>query len=291
MHANIVLEHVKPYFQPIVCVDTGDVFAYELLGRLNTPQGITSLGPFFHNPRLAPEDKVVVDRLIRSQALELFKREQRKEVMFINIQPRWLLPFSDSEYFPTLEMLNRIQMEGAQVVIEICEEEFAEDDEVLAGLVKRYRQAGCKIAIDDFGRGFSSMDRILLLRPDYLKIGAKMMSNGPRPEVSQFMMESVGMLCEKTGTSLILEEVETMEHFLMGLEAGVRFFQGYFFAEPGPGFLDPQFGAGLIESGLQSYLQRKTGEQLNIMEASRQMDYLIREELAAYTYVTTGATR
>jgi len=106
-----------------------------------------------------------------------------------------------------------------------------------------------------------------------------LITSDARFEFGQYMMESLGILCEKTGTSLILEEVETMEQFLMGLEAGVRFFQGYLFAKPGPDFLEPGFSYKLIDTGMQTYVSRKTEQQLNIMEVSNELDTLVRQRL------------
>ena len=280
MHQHIDKELIKPYFQPIICVDKGDIFAYEILGRFCIYDEAQTLGPFFHNPDISSVDKVIIDRTVRFKALELLKREQRNEILFINIQPQWLQPFINvPELLPTLEKMNRMDLAGNQVVIEICEDEFEDDNAVLLNLVQRYRQAGCKIAIDDFGTGFSSLDRIVLLKPDYLKVGAKLITSDTRLEFGQYMMESLGMLCEKTGTSLILEEVETMEQFLMGLEAGVRFFQGYLFAKPGPDFLEPGFSYKLIDTGMQAYISRKTEQQLNIMEVANELDTFVRQRL------------
>jgi EAL domain-containing protein (putative c-di-GMP-specific phosphodiesterase class I) len=276
MQSGINKEQVQPYFQPILSVDKGKVFAYEILGRICTPDKVTSLGPFFHNPNILHHEKVSIDRLVRFKALELFKQEKRNELLFINIQPQWLLPFQSTSYLPTLEELHRIGMEGSQVVIEICEEDFEDENNVLIDLTQRYREAGCKIAIDDFGKKFNSLDRIIILRPDYLKVGTKTIRNDSYPEIGQYMMQSIGMLCEKTGTSLILEEVETMDHFLMGLDAGVRFFQGELFAEPSPDFLDPEFGYKLIEKGLQNYIDSKSEQQLNIIKFTNHMDIFIK---------------
>lgn len=280
MYSTIGEEQVRPYFQPIIGVDKSDVFAYEILGRICTPRGIETLGSFFHNPNISSHEKVMVDRLVRFKAMEQLKQKQRNEVLFLNIQPRWLLPYIDeNDSFPTLQELTRIDLNGNQIVIELCEDEFEEENDVLLNLVQRYREAGCKIAIDDFGKGFSSLDRIVLLKPDYLKIGAGMIENNHNPEFGQYIMESLGMLCEKTGTSLILEEVETMDQFLMGLDAGVRFFQGHLFARPGSDFLESEFGYELIKTGLRSYIDQKTGQQLNIMKVSSAMDSFIRQKL------------
>lgn len=90
MRSGIEKEQIRPYFQPIICVDKSDVFAYEILGRICTPEKAETLGPFFHNPEIPFHDKVIIDRLVRFRALKLLKQKQRSELLFINIQPRWI---------------------------------------------------------------------------------------------------------------------------------------------------------------------------------------------------------
>ena len=101
-------KNIVPHFQPIICIDTGSIFAYELLGRLISPQGHMSLGPFFHDSHIPSEDKINVDRIIRRKAFEKFLDYQCEESLFINIQPQWLYPYRDNKMkYPTLEIPER----------------------------------------------------------------------------------------------------------------------------------------------------------------------------------------
>lgn len=59
---------VMPYFQPVVCVDTANIYGYEVLGRYHQNNHLKSLGQFFHNPDLSSQNKVRVDRMIRIRA-------------------------------------------------------------------------------------------------------------------------------------------------------------------------------------------------------------------------------
>lgn len=60
---------IVPFFQPIIAVDTRKIVGYEVLGRVRTPSGVYSLGPFFHDPAVPKGAKVRADRLIRQKAL------------------------------------------------------------------------------------------------------------------------------------------------------------------------------------------------------------------------------
>lgn len=271
---------VLPFFQPIVCVDSREVFAYEVLGRVLSPKGIYSLGPFFHDSRIPAEEKLRIDRSIRFNTLEKMKKMQRNETLFLNIQPEWLLPFINrTRTFPTLEHLQQLDISGNQIVIEICEDEFCEDMETLFSLVNRYREIGCKIAVDDFGEKFSNLERIMLLRPDFLKIGTGLLEPGGNRETGSKVLGALGAMCERTGTSLVLEEVESMEQFLMGLNAGVRYFQGFFFARPMADFVDKNCFHEVMKKGLDIYLLEKGKVQERQLQLAEEMNAYVRSSI------------
>ncbi|MEN6348921.1 MAG: EAL domain-containing protein [Syntrophomonas sp.] len=271
---------VRPFFQPIICVDSSKVFAYEVLGRKCSPQGIESLGPFFHNKTIPPQEKLKVDRVIRWQALQALTDIPGDEVLFLNIQPNWLLPYLDSnQVLPTIEYLEKLNISGKHVVIEIIENEFNENCEALYELVKLYRQVGCRIAVDDYGEGFSNLERIALLQPDFIKISASLFKSRQRQKLANSLLETIGLLCEKTGSSLVLEQVETMEEFILGLEAGVRYFQGFFFRAAQQDFMEPGAFESLVIEGLQKYQTKKITLQKRELDLVKNMNRFIKEIL------------
>jgi len=266
---------ILPFFQPIVCIDTADIYGYEVLGRYYSDTNIHSLGQFFHNPYISSQDKVQVDRIIRFNALDMLKSLDIKTNLFINIQPEWLVPYIDqNKILPTVEQLHKYRIDGEKIIIEICEDSCG-DINILSELVKRYREVGCKIAIDDVGEGFSNLERVAVLHPDYLKIGAGLVNRSK----SNNLLESIGSFCEKAGTSLVLEEVENMDQYQMGLDAGVRFFQGYLFAVPQPNIIERTSCTSTINQGLDEYLDRKSTWQLKINQLTDMMNIFINTAL------------
>ncbi len=268
---NIDKTSIVPFFQPIVCVDTCDIFGYEVLGRYCSEAKIHSLGQFFHNPGICLQDKVQVDRVIRFKALEMIKNLDTQTKFFINIQPEWLTPFADLEkIMPTIEQLDKCNINGEKIIIEICEDSFT-DINMLLELVKRYRDAGCKIAIDDVGAGFSNLERIAVLSPDYLKISAGFIKRSK----SYHILESIGGFCEKSGVNLVLEEVEGINQLQMGLDAGVRYLQGYYFAAPQPDILEGSSCSAKVEQGLKQYWNRKQQSLQRHIQRSDSMNSLV----------------
>ncbi|MCL6448585.1 MAG: EAL domain-containing protein [Armatimonadetes bacterium] len=236
---------ICPFFQPVLAVDTCSIRGYEVLGRKITSQGVESLGEFFHDPAVPAEKKLEVDRLVRRKALEVFKQSGRNARLFLNIQPQWLCPFMFQERkFPTLEYLEEYGINADQIVVEISETEFCADVESLSRLVARYREAGCRIAVDDVGRGLNNLERIIAIRPDFLKVDTLLVRKSTQEESARYLLEALGYFAEKSGLSLILEGIEDAEVLRLGLEIGARCYQGFFLAPPAPYLAE---GAGLEE--------------------------------------------
>ncbi|NPV93415.1 MAG: EAL domain-containing protein [Firmicutes bacterium] len=289
MH-SFLEQNIVPHFQPIICIDNGSIFGYELLGRLLNPLGPQSLGPFFHDSHVSPDDKISVDRVIRRKALEKVSDNNCRESLFINIQPQWLYPFlNNGRRYPTLEYLKEYGLDPGKITIEICEADFSLDLTTLNELIYRYKDAGCRIAIDDLGKGFSNLDRIIHLNPDYLKIDAGITRNSPDNELPFIVMETLGLLSQKMGVNLVLEGVETREQFQQGLRAGVRYFQGYFFAHPSSCFLRPDSFTRLIEAELNQYHRSEVCCRENLANFCAQLEARVKKvpfspDLIEYVY-------
>lgn len=265
-----------PFFQPIVAVDTRKISGYEVLGRVRTRDGVFSLGPFFHDPAVPDGAKVVADRLIRQKALEAVAATGIKTNVFLNIQPQWACSFlSCAARLPTLDYLQMYGIPGDQIVIEISEAGDFVALKDLAELASRYREAGCKIALDDFGFEFNSLERIFILKPDFLKLNLSGVTSGKAIFCS--LLKDLGLFAWETGIELILEGVEEETQFLQGLDAGVRYFQGYFFAPPQPEFLKEDYFAVLMEQELVCYARKRVKHVRDELEVVERMNRLLKE--------------
>lgn len=212
---------IIPYFQPVIAVDTRKIMGYEVLGRVQKRDGVYSLGPFFHDPAVPEDTKVETDRLIRQKALELVAAVGIKANVFLNIQPQWACSFLRcAELLPTLDYLQTYGIPGDQIVIEISEAGAFVAPEDLAELASRYREAGCKIALDDFGLQFNNLERIFSLKPDFLKISTALSGDTGNKALFCSLLRVLGLFARETGLELMLEGVETETQFLEGIDAG-----------------------------------------------------------------------
>ena len=95
--------------------------------------------------------------------------------------------------------------------------------------MKKYN---CKIAIDDFGSGYSNLNHIINLDIDYIKIDASIIKNIDKDENSEHIVKLLVEFSKKLGIKTIAEFVSSKEIFEKVKKLGIDYSQGYYFSEP-----------------------------------------------------------
>lgn len=230
---DILSKEIKPYFQPIIAADSNKIYSYEVLGRYIDGGSVKSLGHFFSS--VSSEKALKADRIIRKDALERFAREGNGEYLFINMRLNWIARYADRpEELPTIRWAKEFGIDPCKLVIEITEEEFCDDNEAFAKVIAYYKNAGCRIAIDDYGKKASHIDRLALLSPDIMKID---MSYIHRCEASYHYREYLKTLtsfAEQVGIEVLYEGIETQKQLDICIASKGRLYQGFLLAEPQP---------------------------------------------------------
>ena len=121
---------------------------------------------------------------------------------------------------------------GERAVFEITESESIENYDDVKQFIKRFRAYGVKIAIDDFGSGFSNFDYILEIHPDYLKIDGSLIKNIDTDEKSLVLVRAIVQFSHELGIKVIAEYVHSETIFNMLKALHVDEFQGFYFSEP-----------------------------------------------------------
>ena len=156
----------------------------------------------------------------------------------LNFLPQSLF-LSRSSIDSTLEAAGNCNFPLQRIVVEITEGEVIDDHARFAKLINIYRARGLKVAIDDFGAGYSGLNLLAEFQPDQIKIDMALVrgieGNGPR----QAIVRAIAGACLDLGIELIAEGVESAEEFRWFEGEGVRLFQGYLFAKPGFASLPP----------------------------------------------------
>ncbi|WP_456381589.1 EAL domain-containing protein [Hydrogenimonas sp.] len=124
--------------------------------------------------------------------------------------------------------------EPGRVTFEILESEEVSDFEVINAFIEEVRRLGAKVAIDDFGSGYSNFHYLLKMRVDYYKIDASLIRYITEDRNSRMIVESLVHLAKRLGVETIAEYVENVSVAETCREIGIDYLQGYFIGKPGP---------------------------------------------------------
>ncbi|WP_226665513.1 EAL domain-containing protein [Metabacillus litoralis] len=232
------MSRVKPYYQAIFSADSHMIIGYEVLARIETEDGVKSLGPFFHDPTVPIEFSLKVDDYVQTTALEYLLQNGEKTLLFINVNVNHILIDQDDDLMSRLITFRQKGLDLSQIVIEVTEHNVMGDMIKVATLCKNLKSMGVKIAIDDVGIGASNLDRIAMLEPDILKVDIHALKNQEHSTSYDGVLYSLALLSRKIGAELLFEAIEDSDQFHYSWNNNGRYYQGYFLAKPHHSFLE-----------------------------------------------------
>ena len=220
-------ETLRLYYQPLISVPERQCVGLEALLRLRLPDEAIA-GPFFlrdiENAGLAPVLDLWVCRQVKTH-LQMWKARQFTPMVSINLYP---------DTVNNAEALDKIihLMEGEQVEFEIIERAFLEDENTIRNLEK-LKKRHFRVAIDDFGQGYSSYHFLSYVDVDTVKVDRSLANMLHHPK-GRLIWEHMISLAHRLGIQIVAEGVETEEqaHLLAGM--GVDVIQGFFFSQAVP---------------------------------------------------------
>ncbi|AZD30908.1 EAL domain-containing protein [Pseudomonas chlororaphis] len=261
-------------FQPFIDTATGRIAGVEALGRLRQANGqLLSVGPLFNDPRTSSTALRRLDRLIRADALSRLHEAPADWFLSLNISPRWISRLRAGQPLPSLRQLQQQGVDPRRVVFEITE--LSGNSQRLSEVVARYREAGARIAIDDFGAGYSQLDRVLALQPDILKLDMRLFQAAARGGPSSDVVKALAQMAEKTGCWIIAEGVESETELNFALECGSRYVQGFLFARAEQAFFASDAFVAPFARARQRYVQQKLAERGRLMQMRQQLAELM----------------
>jgi len=213
-------------FQPIVDIESQNVFAYEALvrGKSNEPAGTVFAA-------VQPSELHAFDRAARLKAIGLAASLGLTTGLSLNFLPQSLQTLPDA-ISSTIDAIRRAGLSERKVFLEVTEGELIQDLAGFSSTVNQYRASGIHLAIDDFGAGHSGLNLLADFQPDVIKIDIHLVRNidsrGPR----QAIVRAVIQACDDLGIDVVAEGVETELEYRWFKRAGVRLFQGYLFGRP-----------------------------------------------------------
>jgi EAL domain-containing protein (putative c-di-GMP-specific phosphodiesterase class I) len=222
------------HFQPIVSAqDPSQVFGLESLMRGISPQGqLVSPRQIFG---VAEDIDLIcqVDLVARQNTIEAMGRWKSNGKMFINFLPTCL----DDPNFClhcTIADIDEAGIPHDRIVFEITEVERVRDVKRFRRLLDLYRQTGFQIALDDIGSGYSSLNMLHQLRPDYIKLDIELMRNVHQDRYKSLIAQKLLEVAQSLNIQSIAEGIESPSELDWARENGADYVQGYLIAKPAP---------------------------------------------------------
>ncbi len=218
--------------QPIVHIQTGATFGFEALLRGHDKAGFNSISEVFDR---AWQQGVLhqADMVLREIAIRQFANSNagRDAHLFYNLDGRI---FESRDYHPHLTggVLNRFGIRPENLVLELSEQYDNASAMHVSDTLGMCRQHDYKLAIDDYGQGFSEMKMLFEHQPDFIKIDRYFITDIDRDSRRRLFVSAIVNLAHSVGTTIIAEGIETEREFLACKAIGCNLAQGYYVAKP-----------------------------------------------------------
>lgn len=213
-------------FQPIVDTATREVHSYEALIRGSDNE------PAYEVLTQVPAERLhLFDQRARIQAITLAAQMGIECNLNLNLLPRSLYSTPDSVY-SVFEAVTRNRMTIDRIVLEMTEGEIIENQAHFAELINEYRGLGVKVAIDDFGAGYSGLNLLADFQPDQIKLDMGLIRGIERHGPRQAIVRAIHQACYDLGVDVIAEGVETAQEYAWLAGERIQLFQGNLFARP-----------------------------------------------------------
>lgn len=236
IRANFIGLQLASVFQPIFDLQQNIPLGYEALLRARDHKGNTIAPPAAFLQAESAERLVKFDRLCRTlHTLNFLNMGTGNGLLFLNVHPELLVAVhAHGKVFE--HVLHQHHVPTGDVVIEIHESAVSEEG-LLATAIANYRERGYKIAIDDFGKEHSNLERLWTLSPEYVKLDGGIIRQAVVNSRLQHILPKLVEIIRDLGAQVIIEGVETTEQLEVARFAGVNLIQGYLLGRPAASWL------------------------------------------------------
>lgn len=227
----------KVYIQPKVDIKTGNVLTGEALVRWqNAEHGLISPGVFIpifeKNGMLESLDVYVFQQILRT--LEHWRHNYHKDIgISVNVSRTYL--FNEGFIDQFIQLVLRHDIHPSQIEVEITETTALNHKSELIDILNKLRKHEIRVALDDFGSGYSSLNMLKDFPIDVVKIDQEFFKTTSSTYLrSHIIIEEVIELCHKLNIVVVAEGVETQEQKDFLVKHHCNYIQGYYYYKPMP---------------------------------------------------------
>ena len=227
---KVAIENNKivSYFQPIIDNKTQEIVKYESLVRLIDEED-NILSPYFFL-EVAKKGQFYnqITSIVLDNSFDALLRTDKD--ISINLSALDI----EKEYIShkLFTLLKKYKEHAHRVVIELLEDEAFKNFAVIKEFISNVKVMGVRIAIDDFGSGYSNFQRLNEYQPDILKIDATLIKNIKNDAFSLSTVKTMVLFAKEQKMEVIAEYVENEDIYNILCDLGVQYSQGYYFGKP-----------------------------------------------------------
>jgi len=222
------------YFHPIVhAEDTARIFAHEALlrgverdGSIIEPQPILTLAR--EAGLLSEVDSAACRSAIREAA-----RHGPDMCVFINFSPAAIRD-PEASLNSTVQAIEEVSLPRDRVVFEVTEADRYGDTPRLQQVLNAYRRAGFRVALDDLGAGWSTLNLVHRVRPDFIKLDRELIRGVHDDPVKALIARKLLEIGHGMGIGTIVEGIEEEAELSWVRDHGADFVQGFLLGKPAP---------------------------------------------------------
>ncbi len=223
---------IRSVYEPIVECRSRTVFGYEALAR--GPEG----SPFYSPASLFPAAEAYdlmfqLDCLCRRSGLAGARDLPEGTKLFLNVRPTTIHDPSFRAEALT-GTLGELALRPSDVVFEISEQESIGNFEIFREVRDSYKKLGFQIALDDMGAGYQSLEALMELSPEFVKVDKAFVQGIDTDPARQELVRALRTVAQRIGARIIGEGLDTLEELETLAELGIDFGQGWLFGKPQP---------------------------------------------------------
>jgi diguanylate cyclase (GGDEF)-like protein len=220
---------IRAVYQPIVRLSDLEPIGYEGLARFPTPPGLVALPP---DVTLAAAARAGLRADLEAAcwgAIADGGVPPKGRLLFVNVSPDLI------GHAGLTEQAGRLP---SRLVIELTEQDAVQNIALLRERLRPWIARGALVAVDDAGSGFTSLEYVAEIRPDFLKLCRGMVTGVDLDASRQAVLRATVAFAREVGARIVAEGVERPEELAVLRDAGVDYGQGWLFGRPGAAWPD-----------------------------------------------------
>lgn len=219
------------HFQPIIKASDKSIYGYEALIRGVKENGDLMFPDVLFEKSQRNDLNFKLDRMCRESALKTAAVKKIKQKVFINFLPTSVY---DPEFClrSTVKWAKQLEFDPKNIIFEVVETESVKDKKHLIKILDYYKKEGFSVALDDVGEGYSSLNMLVDIHPDIIKVDRNIIQNIDKDTLKQSTYKALYTLANENGIAVLAEGIEREEELAMIESIGVDYIQGYYFGKP-----------------------------------------------------------